>query len=208
MLAGQYALRHLNIERAFSRCQPAVGIDFRDTQGELPGAAVQCGLEIEQHLRMMVFAASRTERAAVASRTLPPLRAEQRLEEVAEGRVAPARTTEFEAGIPVRRRAKILARRMPLSQLIVGGALLGTLENLIGFADVLEACFGVLFLADVRMIFASELAIGLLDLRLGGIARHTHDLVVVLVLHRTRKPSNGEAGKDTMRRARRINNPV
>src|SRR5450631_2478357 len=140
MLAGQYALGHLNIERAFLRDQPAVGIYLGDTQGKLPGAAVQRGLEIEQHFRVMIFAASRTERAAVASRALPPLSAKQRLEEVAEGRIAAARTTELEAGVPVRRRAKVLTRRMPLSQLIVGRTFLGTLENLIGLADVLEAC--------------------------------------------------------------------
>ena len=99
---------------------------------------------------------------------------------------------------------------MPLPELIVGGALFGTLEYFVGFADFLEAGFGVLFLADVRMIFASELAVGLLDLRLRGIARHTHDLVVVLELHRTCQcAATGEASKDTLCVALgRINNPM
>jgi hypothetical protein len=79
--------------------------------------------------------------------------------------------------------------------LIVGGALLGTLEYFVGLADLLEAGFGVLFLADVRVIFASELAVGLLDLRLGGIARQTHDLVVVLKLHCTCQCATTAASK-------------
>jgi len=41
MLARQDALGHLNIEHALLRHQPAVGVYFRDAQGELPAAAAQ-----------------------------------------------------------------------------------------------------------------------------------------------------------------------
>src|ERR1700722_7817988 len=207
MLAGQDSLGDLHIQHTLLGYQAAVRIDFRHAQGELARAAAQSGVEIEQHLGVMVFAASGVECAAPVAGSRPSLRAEQRLEEVAVGGVARARAGKLKPRAPIRRWPEILTR-MPLAELIVGGALVGTLEHFVRFADLLEARFGVLFLADVRMIFASELAVGLLDLRLRGIARHAHDLVVVLVLHRTRKPSNGEAGKDTMRRARRINNPV
>jgi hypothetical protein len=184
MLTGQNAFGHLDVEHTLLRHQPAVGIYLRDSQSELPDAAMQCGIEIEQHLRVMVFAASGMECTATITCSPPCLRAEQRLEEVAEVRLAGPRTAELEAGAPIRRWAKILTGTMPLPQLIVGGALLGALEYFVSLADFLEAGFSVLFLADVRMILASELAIGLLDLRLRGIARQTHDLVVVLKLHR------------------------
>src|ERR1700679_3958220 len=112
-------------------------------------------------------------------------RAEQRLEKIAVGRIAGTRAAEFKTSAPIRRRPKILSGGMPLSQLIVGGALLRALEQLVGLADFLAARLGILFLADVRVIFAGELAVRLLDLRLGGVARHTHDLVIVLKFHGT-----------------------
>src|ERR1700758_1626347 len=118
------------------------------------------------------------------------MRAEQRFEKIAVIRIAPSRTTELKAGAPIGRRTKILACRMSLAQLIVGGALLRTPQYLVGLADLLETGFCVLLLADIRVIFASELAVGLLDLRLGGIARPAHDLVVVLKLHRTYQYAN------------------
>jgi hypothetical protein len=134
---------------------------------------------------MMVFAAAGMECPATAARPRPRLSTEERLEEIAVIRIAAARAAEFEAGAPIGRRAKFLAGSMLLAQLIVGGALLRTLEHFVGLSDLLEARFGVLFLADVRVVFTSELAVSLLDLRLGGIARHPHDLVVILELHPT-----------------------
>src|SRR5260370_41118576 len=134
---------------------------------------------------MMILAASGMKSAAPIVGSRPCACAEQRLEEVAVVRIAGARTAELETGAPIRRRAKIFARTRALSQLIVGGALLGTFKYLVGLADFLEAGFGGLFLADVPVIFASELAVGLLDLRLDGVPRHAHDLVVDLKLHCT-----------------------
>src|SRR6185312_14131597 len=113
---------------------------------QLPGAAAQRGFEVEQHLRVMILAASGTEGAAAPGRAASPLSAEQRLEEIAIGRFAAARAAEFETCAPVGWRPKVLAGLRSLSELIVGGALLGALEHFVGFAQVLEACFGVLFL--------------------------------------------------------------
>ena len=70
---------------------------------------------------------------------------------------------------PNRRRTEILARAR-FAELIIGRALLGTLEHFVGLADLLEARLGILLLADVRMIFAGQFAVGLLDLRLSRIA--------------------------------------
>ncbi len=150
VLTGQNAFGHLNIEHTLFRHQPAVGIYLRDTQSDLPGAAMQRGIEIEQHFRVMVIALSGMECAATAACSRPRLRTKQRLEEVAEVRLAGARSAELEAGAPIRRRAKILTGTMPLPQLIVGCALLGTLEYFVGLTELLEAGFSVLFLADDR----------------------------------------------------------
>src|SRR5882672_1725782 len=132
--------------------------------------------------------------------------AKQRFEKIAVVCIAPSRAAELKAGSPIGRRTKILARRMSLSQLIVGGPLLRSSQHLVGLADLLETGFGVLLLADVRVIFTSELAVGLLDLRLGGIARHTHDLVVVLELHRAYQYANRRSSPNTI--ARRTPTPA
>ena len=65
---------------------------------------------------------------------------------------------------PIGGRAKLLARSIVAAQLIVGSALVGVLQDLVRLLNILESGFRVLFLADVRMIFAGELAIGALDL--------------------------------------------
>src|SRR5271155_2842149 len=84
--------------------------------------------------------------------------AEQRFEEIAVIGIAGSRPAELEAGIPVGRRPEIVAGTM-LSELIVGGPLLGILQHFIGFADFLEARFSILFLADIRVVFARQLAV-------------------------------------------------
>src|SRR5208283_911158 len=63
------------------------------------------------------------------------------------------------------------------------GALFRAFQHFVGFAEFLEPRFGVLFLAYVRVIFACQLAISLLDLGFGGVARHSHHLVIILELH-------------------------
>src|SRR3982074_1827692 len=109
MLTRQNALRHLNVEHTLPGHEPAVGIDLRDAQGELPGAAVQGGIDIEQHSRMMVLAASGMKAAPVL-RACAGLRAEKRLEEVAVCRIRGASAAELKTRAPVRRRPEILTR--------------------------------------------------------------------------------------------------
>ena len=114
------------------------------------------------------------------------LAAEQRLEEVAVVRaiagaeIAPA---ELEAGIPARRRLEVLPGLPLAAHLIVGGALLGILQHLVGLAQLLEARLGIGLLADVRMVLARQLAVGALDLVLRRAARQSEGLVVVLEFH-------------------------
>ena len=136
----------------------------------------------------MIFAAVGAKLAAAAPRSR--LSAEQGIKKIAVRRIARARTAEFKAGVPIGRRAKVFAGAM-LAQLIVCRALLGALEHLIGLADLFEPRLGVFFFADVRMIFAGEFAIGLLDLCLGCVARNAHHLVIILKFHSS--PANGNA---------------
>src|SRR5450631_46581 len=97
MLTGEDALGNLHIQHTLLGYQPAVCIDLRHAQGELTCAAAQRGVEIEQHFGVMVFAASGVECAAPGAWSGPPLCAEQRLEEVAVGRVARARAGKLES---------------------------------------------------------------------------------------------------------------
>src|SRR5271165_537206 len=84
---------------------------------------------------------------------------------------------------PIRGRAKLLTGPVVASQLIIGRALLGIAQHLIGFLNLFEAVLGVLLLADVRMILASQLAIGALDLVRIGPTGHAESFVIILILH-------------------------
>src|SRR5690606_33798266 len=111
-----------------------------------------------------VFAAGRE--AASAPAAARPRAAIQPFEEVAEvGRVGAGVATagKFESGIPVWRRTEVLPLLPIRTELIVGSALFGILQNLVGFARVLELAFGARLLVDIRMISARQLAIGAFD---------------------------------------------
>jgi hypothetical protein len=135
---------------------------------------------------VVVLAVVGVEAAASRARPRPPGLAEQGLEEIAV--VAPCSpgsgTAELETRAEVGGRTKVLAGPGSRSELIISRALFGTAQHLVRLADFLEAGFGVGLLADVGMELARELAIGLLDLRLGRVARDAHDLVIVLEFHR------------------------
>src|SRR5437764_15330136 len=70
------------------------------------------------------------------------------------------------------------------SELIVGSALLGVLQGVIGLGHVLEFLLRVGVRRDVRMVLARELAIRFLDVVSTGLALDAERSVVVLVLHR------------------------
>src|SRR5690606_19236433 len=87
-----------------------------------------------------------------------------------------------ELAFPVGRRTELLPAAVA-SQLVVRAALVLVAQRLVGFGHLLEAFLRVLFLRNVGVVFARELAIRLFDVRLGGVARDSERLVVVLVLH-------------------------
>ncbi len=67
--------------------------------------------------------------------------------------------------------------------MIVSGTLLGILQDLVRFLDLLELLLGVRLFADVRMKFARQTAIGLLDLIGSGRTGNAQHLVVITVFH-------------------------
>ena len=65
-----------------------------------------------------------------------------------------------------------------------GGALLRVGEHLVGLLGLLEFLLrGLVIRIAVRMMLHRELAIGLLDLLVAGVFRHTQDLVVIALGH-------------------------
>src|SRR5690606_35174915 len=101
-------------------------------------------------------------------------------EQIAQIEVLEAARTE--ARFPVLRGLEVLTRPVA-AQLVVGGPFLRIGKGLIGLRNFLESLFRVRFLRDVRMVFAGELAVGLLDLVLGRPALDAQGGVVILVFH-------------------------
>src|SRR5581483_8580651 len=111
----------------------------------------------------------RTERAGTA---------EERGEEIAEafllehrsaaGRARAGAAAELEAARPIRRRPELLPGLPVAAELIVRGTLLRVFQYFVGLLHFLELLLGVFLLADIRMIFTGETAVGLLDVLGGG----------------------------------------
>ena len=85
-----------------------------------------------------------------------------------------------EALRPIGRRPELLSGAEVPAQLIVGRALLRIAQHLVGLLNLFEFVLGVLFLADVRVEFARQLAIGALHLIGVGAARHPQNFVIIL----------------------------
>ena len=158
MLAGADALRDVDVEPALLERDVALRVDDRHAERDAARAAAIRVLEVDEDLRMMVFARGLPglARAALGLARLAP---EQRLEEVARVEVLVgterrlvAAAAELEAGIPVRRRLELLAGLVLAAHAVVGGALLGILQDLVGLVDFLEARLGVRQLADVGVV--------------------------------------------------------
>jgi hypothetical protein len=79
-----------------------------------------------------------------------------------------------------------------VAELVVGGALLGVGENLVGLLGLLEFLLrGLVVRGAVRMVLHRELPIGLLDLLVGGVAVDAeHRVVIALFRHVSRFPAS------------------
>src|SRR6266481_8024885 len=84
--------------------------------------------------------------------------------------------------LPIGGRAELLARSVVPAQLIVGRTLVRIPQYLVSLLNVFELRFRVLFLTDVRVVLASQFAIGALDLLRVGAARNTESFVIILEL--------------------------
>src|SRR5205085_1997344 len=86
---------------------------------------------------------------------------------------------------------ELLPFATPAAELVVGRALLGILERLVGLGDLLEFLLALRILRDVGMVFLRELAIRLLDRIRARAALHPEDGVVILVFHACRENVSG-----------------
>src|SRR6185437_16939518 len=93
------------------------------------------------------------------------------------------RPPELEPFRPARRGPELLAGLPLAAQLIVGRALLGVLQDLVGLLELLEFLLGVRLFADVRVELARQAAVRLLDLVRGRRTGHAEYLVIIPVFH-------------------------
>src|SRR5690606_22200759 len=84
--------------------------------------------------------------------------------------------------LPLMGRHEIVALPM-LAKIIIGCPFFRVFQRGIGFSHFLEPTLGVRLLGYIRMIFVSQTAIGLLDIRLGRIALYTKGFVIIDVFH-------------------------
>ena len=175
-------------------------VDLGHLKGDGAGRARVGILQVDHHLGVMILA--RVLKCLAASKTgctsaaLPCARssrlarngsmAEERFEKVAILGGITARKTplgKFEARVPVRRRVKFLVRFPVCAELVVRDPFFRVFEHFVRFAQFLETCFSLRFLADIGMIFSRQFPVCALDFILGSVSCDAHDFVVILVFH-------------------------
>ncbi len=103
-----------------------------------------------------------------------PGASEQLFEKIAKGTgISAGKTAAFklEAFIPVWWWFEIFTGFPVGAQSVVSGSFLRILEHFVSLAQFLEFCLGILFLADIGMVFARQFAIGAFDFVLSGGSR-------------------------------------
>ena len=182
--------------------QRAIRLQIRALQLERARSSLECLLQIDINTRMMIASgaasSSTTERAA--TRAPKAAAAKQRREEVAEAfcfleflrarSAAPgtaatlARSaSELETTAPVRRGPECLSGLPFTAELVIRGPLLGILQNLVGFLDLLELLFRFGLFADVRVELAREAPVRFLDLVRSRGSGHAQNFVIVPIFH-------------------------
>src|SRR5712692_2081079 len=164
----------------------ALGADLRRRARLRPGAAALSAGELERDGDSRLHALERVlERqadldldvvASLRARLARPAgpAAEAAAEEIAEEAREVAQVAEIE-GDPARPGPELPVRR---AVRVVGLALLGVGEDVVGGLDLLEALLGGLVVGvGVRVVLAGELAVRLLDLVLRGVLRDAKGLV-------------------------------
>src|SRR6202023_1567273 len=97
--------------------------------------------------------------------------------------------SELKATAPVWRRPELLSGFPFAAELVVGGALLGILQDFVGLLDFLEFRLRVLLFADVGVKFASQAPVRFLDFVRGCGAGHAENFVVVAIFHESLQAS-------------------
>ena len=149
--------------------------------------------EVDHYFGVMILprrikgpAGARSALLACPSMSCAKAMAEQRFEKVAELRCVAAGESalgKLEARVPVRWRAELLVRFPFRAEPVVSHPFFRILQHFIGLAQLLEARLRLGFLAYVGMIFARQLPVSALDVILGSIPPHAHDLVIILEFH-------------------------
>ena len=191
LLAFDHAPGDLDIERAVFGDHMAGRVEPCAAQADVALGAVEGIEQVELDLGVVIGAALGLGFTPVASCTAcaaAPMAgaAEQLFEEVAvvlAGAGTARAIGELETGVPVGRGAEVALAGGLVAQRVIGDALLGIGQHGLGFVELGHAGLRVGFLADVRVVLARQLAVGLLDLVRGGGLRHTENLVVVLEFH-------------------------
>jgi hypothetical protein len=190
-LARVHAGRDLDVQRALLPLRTALRVELQRAQRDLALGAAQRVFERDLDRRMVVFAAG----AEVLPRGAAALGcAEQRGIEVAEvgvvGRSLARAAMELEARVPVGRRFEPARRTAAggdaLGQRVVRGALVLVAQHVVGFVDLAHALLGVGLGADVGVILAGQLAIGLAHLVVRRGAIDAQGAVVVFEVHGAR----------------------
>src|SRR5712691_1862039 len=144
--------------------------------------------ELEGHLQVRPTVPVASALAATEDRVEPAQAPEvahedvERLGQIEVGEVEPAPPTPTGA----RRRTAPQAR---FAVAVVDGALIGIAQHLVRFGEPLEPLLGVVALVAIGVVVHRELAIGLLDVGLGSVARHSQNPVVVRRPHASSSPT-------------------
>ncbi len=147
------------------------GADILGLDGDAHLHALEGVLEGDAHTRLEVVSPRRP--ASLAPAGAAAEHAAEEIAQVAEVELLEANATG--ASAPVRSGEPPPARG---AERVVGAALLGVGEQVVGGLDLLELLLGtVVARVSVRVVLARELAVGLLDLVVGRVLRDAEHLV-------------------------------
>ena len=114
--------------------------------------------------------------AAAAARTA-------RLGEQVSEEIVGAGAAEIEVLAPVRRGMELLAGMVATPERVVGGALFGVAQHVVGFVDLFGLRVRVLVLADIGVVLAHHFPVRLLDVVRARAPVDAKGRVVILVFH-------------------------
>src|SRR2546426_2252682 len=179
--AAGHGLRPLLGARATTRPATIEGAHAHGLRG--PGGDLGQG-ELEGHLQVRATVPVASALAAAEDRIEPAQVPEVAHEDVE--RLGQVEMGEPEPALP-RPRPTPPQARLPVA--VVDRPLLGIAQHLVRLREPLEPLLGVVALVAIGVVVHRELAIGLLDVGLGSLARHAENPVVVRRPHASSSPT-------------------